>query len=133
MTLLKILVVDDEKDILTIIKASFEAQEGFEVKCIASGEEAVREAPKFQPDLILLDFLMPIMDGEETFKALQCISSLAQVPVVILTASSNAERIKRFRSLGVTEVIIKPFDPWTLPSQILSILSLYRKKHNLGT
>jgi DNA-binding response OmpR family regulator len=132
MTLLKILVIDDEKDILTIITASLESEEGFEVKCVSSGEEALREAPKFQPDLILLDYLMPLMNGEATFKALQLISSLTHVPVIILSGSSDAELFKKLLNLGVAEVMIKPFDPWTLPSQIRSALSRYREKHNLG-
>ncbi len=132
MNMLKILVIDDEKDILTIVQIALESQKGFEVKCVTSGEEAIREAPIFQPNLILLDFLMPVMDGEATFKALQCIPSLAQVPVVILTAFSDSEKTKKFFSLGIAEVITKPFDPWTLPSQILAIVSRYREKHNLG-
>ncbi|MCX6989686.1 MAG: response regulator [Chlamydiae bacterium] len=132
MTLLKILVVDDEKDIRTIITASLESQEGFEVKCVSSGEEALREAPIFQPDLILLDYIMPLMNGEATFKALQCIPSLTQVPVILLTGSSSPEKFKSLLSLGIAEVIVKPFDPWTLPLQIQSVLSRYREKHNLG-
>ena len=130
MTLLKILIVDDDTDILTIIKASFESEEGFDVKCVTSGKEAIQEAQKFHPDIILLDFLMPLMDGEATFKELQRIPALARVPVVFLTASTNIEKHKKCLSLGAAEIILKPFDPWTLPSKIRSILTRYRETRN---
>jgi DNA-binding response OmpR family regulator len=128
----KILVIDDEQDILTIVKASLEIQEGFIVKCVTSGKAALQEAPKFQPDLILLDYLMPIMNGAATFRALQEIPSLTQTPVVLLTAFSDPEKTEEFLKLGIIEVIVKPFDPWTLPLQVQSILARYREKHNLG-
>lgn len=129
MTSLKILVIDDEKDILTIVKASLETQEGFVVKCVISGKDALIEAPKFQPDLILLDVLMPGMDGVETLKALQKIPSLAKVPVVVLTAFSNSKKNVELLAMGIVEVIIKPFDPWTLSSQIQSIFERYNREN----
>ena len=133
MTLIKILIVDDEKDILTILKSALEVHGGFLVKCVTSGEEALKEAPLFQPDLILLDILMPVMDGMATFKALQSIPSVAQVPVVIITAFADPEKVKTLLKSGIVDVIVKPFDPWTLPGKIQSILDRYqREKRNLG-
>ncbi len=124
---LKILIVDDAQDILTILKSAFETQEGFVIQCVSSGEEALKKGPEFQPDLILLDFLMPGMDGMATYEAMKCIPSLASIPVVILTAFTDEEKIKSFLKSGVAEVIMKPFDPWALPSQIRSIFDRYSR------
>ncbi len=133
MTLLKILVIDDEKDIHTLLKAVLGADDSLLVTYVLSGEEALIEAPKFQPDLILLDFLMPKMTGLDTFQALKSIPSLTQVPIVFFTASTDSEKIQTFLRMGAAGIIIKPFDPWTLSAEIQTILKNYQETQNFKT
>lgn len=117
-SLKKILVVDDEPDILTIIKYSLELRQGFSVKCVASGEEALKVAPEFLPDLILLDLLMPGMDGIATYKELRKLPSFAKTPIVFITASIQIPKIEEYLKEGNVSLIVKPFDPLTLGSQL---------------
>jgi len=122
MSRVKILIIDDEQDILEIIKISLETHGEFIVKSATSAQEALKEAPIFNPDLILLDFFMPDIVGVELFKELRALPPLSKTPFVMLTGVTNSEKIKEFLNLGITDVIVKPFDPWTLPKQILQVL-----------
>ena len=124
--LIKILVVDDDKDILTIAKYSLEIQKGVIVQCVSSGEEALRVVPDFQPDLILLDLRMPIMDGEATFEALRALPSMGKIPVILLTATIEKDKLKYFLDKGVSGAITKPFDPEALFSQAKDIFTLFQ-------
>ncbi len=117
----RILYVEDEPDIQSIAKLSLEAVGGFEVKICSSGEEALGETKGFAPDLILLDVMMPGMDGPTTLKALQSSPELGQIPVVFMTAKVQAGEVTHYRSLGALDVIPKPFDPMTLPDQVREI------------
>lgn len=107
----RILYVEDEADIRAVAQLALEAVGGFKVKTCASGEEALREAEAFAPDLLLLDVMMPGMDGPTTLKSLWKISSLAEVPAVFMTAKVQPTEINYFKSLGALDVIAKPFDP----------------------
>ncbi|HLB52291.1 MAG TPA: response regulator [Chlamydiales bacterium] len=117
----KILIVDDDKNVLTICKYSLEQSEGLEIRCAESGEEALKVALEYLPDVILLDILMPKMDGIETYKAIRKISSLAKCVVIFLTASASQEKIKEYLKVGNVALITKPFDPLRLGDKVQTL------------
>jgi CheY-like chemotaxis protein len=94
---------------------------GFEVKICSSGEEAVCEAEDFAPDMILLDVMMPGMDGPSTLEALRKKPALAETPVAFMTAKVQPTEVAHYKSLGARDVIAKPFDPMTLADQVKAI------------
>ena len=114
----RILHVEDEPDIRAIAKLTLEALGGYEVESCESGEEALAKAPDFQPDLVLLDVMMPGMDGPMTLAALRKLPSCSDVAMVFMTAKAQPSEIEKFRSLGAVDVITKPFDPQSLCQQI---------------
>lgn len=121
MTLNRILYVEDEADIQAVAKLALEMVGGFTVKICSSGEEALREAADFSPELLLLDVMMPGMDGPTTLKCLREIPSLATVPAVFMTAKVQPAEIAHYKTLGARDVIPKPFDPMTLADQVRTI------------
>jgi len=120
-TLQRILYVEDEADIRAVAQLALESVGGFTVKPCSSCEEALREAEAFVPDMILLDVMMPGMDGPSTLKALRDLPALSEVPVAFMTAKVQPAEIEHFKSLGAREVIAKPFDPMTLADQVRAI------------
>lgn len=120
-TLERILCVEDEPDIQAVARMALELVGGFQVRVCSGGDEAVREAPVFEPDLILLDVMMPGMDGPSTLRALRAQASTAKVPVVFMTAKVQPHEVAHYRSLGALDVIAKPFDPMALAGQVRSI------------
>lgn len=118
----RILIVDDEDDIREVAQATLEMMGGFEVILARSSQEGLVMAAAEQPDAILLDVMLPDMDGPATFKKLQEDPCTANIPVILLTAKVQAADRRRFADLGVRAVIAKPFDPITLPQQIADIL-----------
>ena len=117
----RILYVEDEPDIRTIAVTVLESLGGFSVIACSSGREAIEAAPSAAPDLLLLDVMMPGMDGPTTLAALRALPQTAQTPAVFMTAKVQASEIAQFKSLGAFEVIPKPFDPMTLASQLTDI------------
>jgi len=117
----RILLVEDEKDIQIVSRLALEDIGKFQVQVCDSGQEALREAPTFGPDLILLDVLMPDLDGLATLEALRRIPSLAAVPVIFLTARARSQDIREYLRVGAIDVILKPFDPLTLGDQIREV------------
>ena len=120
-TLPRILYVEDEPDIQTVAKIALETVGGFEVKVCSSGQEALSAAEDFAPDMILLDVMMPGMDGPSTLEALRKKPSLAETPVAFMTAKVQPAEVEHYKSLGAREVIAKPFDPMTLADQVKAI------------
>ena len=120
-TLPRILYVEDEPDIQTVAKIALETVGGFEVKVCSSGQEALSAAEDFAPDMILLDVMMPGMDGPSTLEALRKKPSLADTPVAFMTAKVQPDEVEHYKSLGAREVIAKPFDPMTLADQVKAI------------
>jgi len=114
----RILYVEDESDIRTVTAMALEAVGGFTVISCDSGKEALAAAPDANADLILLDVMMPGMDGLATLSALRGLSQTADTPVIFMTAKVQASEIQNYMRLGVTDVIAKPFDPMTLSAQI---------------
>lgn len=118
MSLNRILYVEDEPDIQQVARMALEMVGGFTVQICSSGQEAVELAPGFAPDLILLDVMMPGMDGPTTLMALRQIESLARTPVAFMTAKVQPNEIEEYKQLGAIDVIPKPFDPMTLSAQV---------------
>jgi len=117
-TLCKILYVEDEPDIRDIAKLVLENVGGFEV-CVANGgQEALENIEAFSPDMILLDAMMPGMDGPSTFTEIRKIDNFKNTPVAFLTAKLMENDISSFLSMGAIGVIAKPFDPMTLSNQV---------------
>ncbi|MFC1750422.1 response regulator [Pseudomonadota bacterium] len=114
----RILYVEDEPDIQAVAKIALEAVGGFELKVCSSGEEAMKDPVSFAPDLLLLDVMMPGMDGPTTLAELRKLPELADVPVIFMTAKVQPQEIEHFKSLGAIDVVAKPFDPMTLAQTI---------------
>lgn len=119
----RVLLVDDEPDIQAIAKLSLEKVGGFTALICSSGHEAIDEIANFKPDLVLLDVMMPGMDGPSTLKSLQDKGLVDNVPVVFFTAKVLSSEVEELKSMGASEVIAKPFDPMTLPAELSEIWS----------
>jgi CheY-like chemotaxis protein len=120
-SLQRILFVEDDLDIQAVARLALEAVGGFTVAVCDSGHDAVEAAPTFQPDLILLDVMMPGMDGPTTFSALRAIPQTTQTPVIFMTAKIQSHEVERYKTLGAAGVIAKPFDPMRISAQITTI------------
>jgi CheY-like chemotaxis protein len=118
----RVLVIDDEDDIREVAKLSLEMVGGYEVLLARSGAEGLAMAQAEFPDTILLDVMMPEMDGPSTFRKLQENPATRKIPVIFITAKVQAADQRRFKDLGVTSVIAKPFDPVKLASQVSAAL-----------
>jgi CheY-like chemotaxis protein len=119
----RILIVDDEDDIREVAQLCLEVMGDWEVTPASSGQQALQIAPGLQPDVILMDVMMPELDGPSTFKLLQQDEATRSIPVILLTAKVQASDRKHFDDLGVAGVIAKPFDPLTLAGEIESRLA----------
>ncbi|WP_203142250.1 response regulator [Marinobacter mangrovi] len=117
----RVLCVEDEPDIRAVAELALGAIGGLEVIVCTSGEEALQVAPENAPQLILLDVLMPGMDGPETLSALRRIPAVAAVPVVFMTARADPDEQAAYRALGAAGTIAKPFDPMTLAESVRAI------------
>ena len=120
-TLQRILHVDDEADIREIAQLSLDSIGGFRVESCASGYEALDKAPGFRPDIILLDVMMPGMDGPTTHQELQKNPVTASIPVIFMTAKVQPHEISQYLDMGAVGVITKPFDPLNLSQQVSDI------------
>lgn len=116
--LVKILCADDEPDMRMLIGLSLENVGGFTVSVCASGRELLERLSEFQPDLILLDAVMPGMDGLQTMKEIASHDQYRGIPVVFMTGKTDADGIEELRAAGAADVIKKPFDPMHLPEDI---------------
>lgn len=117
----RILYVEDEPDIREVAQIALEMVGGFTVKVCSSGEAALREAEGFAPDMILLDVMMPGMDGPATLKALRERPALAAIPMAFMTAKVQPAEVAHYKALGALDVIAKPFDPMTLADQVRAV------------
>jgi two-component system OmpR family response regulator len=122
MKIQKILLVDDDRNIQMIAQMGLEDRPDWNIILASSGPEALEKFEKEQPDLILLDLMMPGMDGETTFAKIKDISTNRSVPVVFMTAKVQHHEMESYLDMGVAGVIAKPFDPMTLSEQICKIV-----------
>ncbi len=118
----RILIVDDEESIQKVVSLSLKMEASWESLRASSGVEGIHQAEIHQPDAILLDVMMPEMDGIETFSALENNPKTQGIPVIFLTAKTQASEKRLFQSIGVAGVITKPFKPLALASTIAQLL-----------
>lgn len=115
-------MVDDEDDIREVAQLSLEMVGGWEVLAASSGAEGIRRAREELPDAILLDVMMPGMDGPTTFASLRADAATSHIPVILLTAKVQSADRRRFEEMGVAGVLSKPFDPMELAGQVSAAL-----------
>jgi len=118
----RILIIDDEEDIRDVAALSLETVAGWDVVVASSGAQGLARAIEHLPEAILLDVMMPGMDGPTTLRELRKNPVTAKIPVLLLTAKVQASDQRRFADLGVEAVLFKPFDPMTLSTQISAVL-----------
>jgi CheY-like chemotaxis protein len=129
MTDIRILLVDDEPDIREVVDVSLGLDREFETRACASGADALVMAVQWSPSLILLDVMMPLMDGPATLANLRKDPRTAEIPVVFLTARTQTAEIEHFISLGAQGVLSKPFNPMTLAASVRGYLPLSAGRH----
>ena len=117
----KILIAEDEQDIRDIEKMALEMLGSFEVETCVNGAEVQDKVVSYEPQLILLDVMMPIMDGPQALGILREDDATKNIPIIFVTAKAMESEIERLISLGALGVITKPFDPATLSQQVLDI------------
>jgi CheY-like chemotaxis protein len=115
---MRVLYVDDEADIRTIASMALELDPDFEVRTESSGADALVTAAEWRPDAILLDVMMPSMDGPTTLSRLRENADTSAIPVIFITARAQAQELQHFISLGALDVITKPFDPMSLAATV---------------
>lgn len=120
---MKILMIDDEEDIRKVGRLSLERVGKFAVVQACSGPDGLNLAEKELPDLILLDVMMPGVDGPETLARLKQSDSLKNTPVIFMTARVQPQDLERYHQMGAIGVVQKPFDPMTLPDEIRAIFA----------
>lgn len=123
MNEIRILLVDDEPDIREVVDVSLGLDADFKTRACASGADALATAAEWRPSLILLDVMMPVMDGPTTLAKLRKNPRTAAIPVVFLTARTQAGEIAQYISLGAQGVLSKPFDPMTLAASVRGYLA----------
>jgi two-component system OmpR family response regulator len=117
----RILLVEDDTDIQVVGRLALEAVGGFTVEVCNSGQEALDRVGAFAPDLILLDVMMPGMDGPTTLVHLRADAATAQIPIIFMTAKVQPAEVKSYQAMGAMNVIAKPFDPMALPETIRAL------------
>ncbi len=122
MTTKRILIIDDEEAIRAVAKLGIKMEAGWEVLTASSGSQGITLAETEQPDAILLDVMMPGIDGIATFEQLQANVQTQSIPVILLTAKAQAAEQRKLQSIGVAGVITKPFNTLTLARQVAEML-----------
>ena len=123
---LRVMHVDDEPDIREVVEMSLGLDPNMTLRSCSSGTDALAEVGEWVPDLILLDVMMPVMDGPATLARLRETPDAAAIPVVFMTARAQTRELEHFRSLGAAGVIAKPFDPMTLAVSVRGYLKVTR-------
>lgn len=121
MNLERILYVEDEPDIQAVAKLALEMVGGYQVLICSGGQDALDKVGGFAPDLILLDVMMPDMDGPTTLQKLRADGATEAIPVIFLTAKVQSSDVAHYQALGALDVIAKPFDPMWLAMQVRAI------------
>jgi CheY-like chemotaxis protein len=119
---MRVLINDDEEDTRSIASMSLTILGGLEVIEAENGQDGVNKAAAEQPDVILLDMMMPIMDGPSTLEALRSNDRTRNIPVIFLTAKAMTSEIERLKRMGARGILTKPFDPTVLATQMKAIL-----------
>lgn len=117
----KILYAEDEPDVQTVVELTVQAMSDYEIKICENGKKLLENVDSYKPDLILLDVMMPEMDGPTTFKNLQANDATKSIPVIFMTAKAQVHEVEVFKESGALGVITKPFDPMNLCDEITQI------------
>ena len=117
----RIMAVEDDEDIRVLMDVALQAVSGFELASCSSGEEALEKIAEFSPDLLILDAVMPNMDGVQTLRAIRSMVGLPEIPAVFMTAKTHPAERERFMNEGAIDVLPKPFDPMTLGQALQDI------------
>ncbi len=107
---IKVLIVDDERELVEVLAFRFQSTGAFSVETAQDGLSALRKVSSFKPDVVLLDLLMPVMDGWEFCRRLRENPATRRLPVIVMTAAQSGEAEERARQAGVCQVVFKPFD-----------------------
>ena len=126
----RILYVEDDGDIREIVRMSLELVGNYEVAACSSCADALEMVDEFDPDLLLLDVMMPEVDGPATLRKLRARESAADAPAVFITAKVQAGDMLRYKRMGVFDVIVKPFDPMELSDRIGEIWRRHRSNEH---
>lgn len=119
--LTKILYAEDEIDVQTVVELTIQSMSDYEIKVCDNGKRLLECVNEYNPDLILLDVMMPEMDGPTTFKHLQSTEATKNIPVIFMTAKAQVHEVETFKEIGALGVITKPFDPMSLCDEIKEI------------
>ena len=119
----RVLIIDDEPELVKAVEVRLKAN-GYDVEVAYDGKEGIDKAKEIRPDLILLDFVMPMMDGYEVARELMADIEIKQIPIVVLTASQQKDLKTRFREIGINAFIVKPFET----SELLDMVNKYLSK-----
>ncbi len=130
--LTSILYAEDDEDIRSIVEITLQNFSDFRLISCNGGGEALKMADKSSPDMVLLDVMMPDVDGITVLNALKQREDLQNVPIVLMTAKVQKHEIEQFKALGAIDVIVKPFDPITLADQLTVIWNQYHTGHHSG-
>jgi two-component system OmpR family response regulator len=123
MTDFRVLYVDDDRDAREVIGASLGIDPEFQIRACATGADALSTAAEWSPSIILLDVVMPVMDGTTTLAKLRQNPRTADIPVLFLTGHSRSYEVEHYISLGARGVFSKPFDPMTLAASVRDYIS----------
>ncbi len=120
-SLTRVLLVEDEEDIRAVAELALETVGGFQLCACASGQQALTELAGFRPQVILLDVMMPGMDGPTTLRAIREVDGFEDTPAIFMTAKVQPDEVQAYLDMGAAGVIPKPFDPMVLSDQIREI------------
>lgn len=129
----RVLCIEDEPDIQRLVQISLHCRGCYQVSTANNGQAGLEMAVKERYDLIILDALMPVMDGYETCKRLKENSVTQDIPVIFLAAKAQQKEIQRGLDVGAIDYLVKPFDPLKLPDQIEEILARIKSDGNLNS
>jgi two-component system OmpR family response regulator len=121
-TIMRVLLVEDDPDILKVASLALRFDGRFHVLQASSGSQGLALARKEQPDLVVLDVMMPDMDGYETLKRLKADEATSEIPVVFLTARAQEPEMRKGLVMGAVGYLVKPFDPMQLPGKLLELM-----------
>lgn len=124
---MKILLAEDDQDIQHLVVVSLQRGRGWNVLLATDGEECLAQAQREQPSVILMDVMMPKMDGFETCQRLKADAATKDIPIIFLSASAQEREMQRGLALGAIGYLYKPFDPLKLPQQVLELLHRARR------
>ncbi len=128
----RVVYIEDEPDIQAIVRIALEVVGGMQVQIFSSGQEALAQAAAAAPQLLVLDVMMPGLDGPRTLSLLREQASLARVPAVFMTAKAQPQEVSSLLAHGAISVISKPFDPMTLADQLQQAYSSWLQQQVLA-